>query len=94
MKGDLESAPHPKAIQSTVPLESPIQPLNGRPTVVDSLPLWRLDRLGVSLLVAGIRVNDGFSLVLPPNQVAEGIAGVGSIAGNPLESVFRNHTST
>jgi hypothetical protein len=63
-----------------VAFETPVQPLNGGAAVVDGLPLRSFDSLGVGFLVTRIRVNDGFSPILPLNQMTEFITGVASVA--------------
>ena len=82
----LESTPYPHSVQLVKRLEPPIQALNGCQAVVDSLPLWRLDRLGDCLLVGRIRFDNRGSLVLVPNDPSDMVTGVSSIGDDVLRA--------
>ncbi len=80
MNPHLEPTPNPYSIETAVGLQSPIQPLNGSPTVVNHLPLRGLDSSSKCLPMAWIRVNDGFGAVSPLYYTPQSVTGVSRIA--------------
>lgn len=79
---NLESASYPQGIQFSVPFQSPVQPLDSHPSVIDHLPLRRLNSSGSNLLVARVGVNDWLGAVLPFDVLPKGIAGITGVTDN------------
>ena len=80
----LEPSTSSECIQPSVPLESPVQPLNSHTPIVDRLPLWCLHRIGYRLSMTKVGVDDWLCPVLSFNQPPQLSTGVGRITDNKL----------
>ena len=65
MNTNLKTTPNPNSVEAAVGFKSSVQSLNGRSAVVNHLPFGGFDSSSKCLPMAWIRVNDGFSAVLP-----------------------------
>ena len=84
MNPNFEATTNSDGVQSSMPFEPSIQPLDARAPVVDHLPFGCLVNPPHKPLVPDIGEDDGLGRVLPPNDIIEFAARVGWVSDDML----------